>query len=121
MMHDMTTDPAQTKEIRRRTLREAFPYPLNQIALWHVDSVAALDDAQKLILCKALLKTDLRFAVAFIDVLNKSAVVVHHEDDLTVLIPLSDSQPISSMPMEMAAPYLITSGCGQWMSSNAGL
>lgn len=83
----MTSDLAQSKALRRRTLRDAFPQPLNQIALRHVDSVAALDDDRRLILSKAVQKTDLRFAVTFIDVLNKGAVLVQNEDDLIALLP----------------------------------
>ena len=83
----MTSDLAQTKAARRRTLRDAFPYPLNQIALRHVDSVAALGDAQRGILSKAIQKTDLRHAATFIDVLNNGAVLIHSEADLITLIP----------------------------------
>lgn len=86
-MQDMASDQAQTKAIRRRTLREAFPPPLNQIALRHVDSVAALDDERKLILSRAIQKTDLRYAATFIDVLNKGAVLIQNEDDLIALVP----------------------------------
>lgn len=66
----MTSDLAQTKALRRRTLRDSFPPPLNQIALRYVDSIAALDDDRRLILSKAIQKTDLRFAATFIDVLT---------------------------------------------------
>ena len=93
----MTTHQSQTKAIRRRTLREAFPPPLNQIALRHVDSVAALDDVRRSILSKAIQKTDLRHAATFIDVLNKGAVLVQSEDDLLALIP-SPSSKEAQMP-----------------------
>jgi hypothetical protein len=83
----MTSDLAQTKAIRRRTLRDAFPHPLNQIALRHVDSVAALDDDRKLILSKAIQKTDLRYATTFVDALNKDGDRIQNEDDLVALIP----------------------------------
>ena len=86
-MQDMASDQAQTKAVRRRSLREAFPPPLNQIALRHVDSVAALDDDRRLILSQAIQKTDLRYAATFIDVLNKGAVLIQNEDDLIALVP----------------------------------
>lgn len=86
MMHTMTSDLAQTKAIRRRTLREAFPYPLNQIALRHVDSVAALDGAHRLILSRAIQKTDLRHAGTFLEALNKDVNHLQNEDDLVALI-----------------------------------
>ena len=86
-MLSMTSDLAQTKAIRRRTLREAFLYPLNQIALRHVDSVAALDDVRRLILSKAIQKTDLRYAASFVDALNKDGNRIQNEDDLMALIP----------------------------------
>lgn len=83
----MTSDLAQTKAIRRRTLRDTFPYPLNQIALRHVDSIAALNDAQRLILCRAIQKTDFRYAATFVDALNKDGDHIQNEDDLVALIP----------------------------------
>lgn len=86
-MHTMTSDLAQTKAIRRRNLREAFPYPLNQIALRHVDSVAALNDAQRLILSRAIQKTDLRHAGTFLEALNKDIKHLQNEDALVALIP----------------------------------
>jgi hypothetical protein len=86
-MHTMTSDLAQTKAVRRKTLREAFPYPLNQIALRHVDSVAALDDAHRLILSSAIQKTDLRYVGTFLEALGKDAKHLQNEDDLVALIP----------------------------------
>ena len=86
-MHTMTSDLAQTKAVRRKTLREAFPYPLNQIALRHVDSVAALDDAHRLILSSAIHKTDLRYAGTLLEALGKDANHLQNEDDLVALIP----------------------------------
>lgn len=87
MMHTMTSDLAQTKAVRRRNLREAFPYPLNQLALRHVDAVAALDDAHRLILAKAIQKTELRYAGTLLEALNKDVEHLQNEDDLVALIP----------------------------------
>lgn len=61
--------------------------PLNQIALRHVDSNAALDDERRLILLLATQKTGLSHAAAFIDILNKGVVQVQSEADLLALIP----------------------------------
>ncbi len=83
----MTSDLAQTKAVRRRTLREAFPHPLNQIALRHVDSVAALDDVHRLILSRAIQKTDPRYAGTFLEALNNDVNHLQNEDDLMALIP----------------------------------
>ena len=99
MIQDMTSDLAQTKAIRRRAVRDTFPHPLNQIALRHVDSVAALGDEHRLILCKAILKTNLRHAVTFIDILNKGAVIVQSEDNLTALI--SSTLPESAEQLDI--------------------
>ena len=87
MMLTMASDLAQTKAIRRRTLREAFPHPLNQVALRHVDAVAALDDAQRLILSKAIQKTELRYAGTLLEALNKDVEHLQNEDALVALIP----------------------------------
>lgn len=104
----MTSDLAQTKANRRRTLRDAFPHPLNQIALRHVDSVAALDDERRSILSKAIQKTDLRFAATFIDVLNKGAVLIQNEDDLIALLPSptakEEEKPIGNTDINQADP-----------------
>ena len=83
----MTSDLAQTKAVRRRTLRDGFPHPLNQIALRHVDSVAALTDTQRLILSRALQKSNLRHAAAFVEALNQQGDHIQNEDDLVALIP----------------------------------
>ncbi len=82
----MTSDLAQTKAVRRRTLRDGFPYPLNQIALRHVDSVAALTDVQRLILSKALQKSNLRHAATYVEALNQLGNHIQNEDDLVALI-----------------------------------
>jgi len=92
----MTSDLAQTKAIRRRTLRDTFPHPLNQIALRHVDSVAALDDDRRLILSKAIRKTDLRHAATFVDALNKDGDRIQNEDDLVALIPSTPAKEVES-------------------------
>lgn len=90
----MTSDLAQIKAIRRRTLRETFPSPLNRIALRHVDSVAALGDGQKLILSQAIQKTDLRYAATFIDALNKDGDRIQNEDDLVALISSTQAREV---------------------------
>jgi len=92
----MTSDLAQTKANRRRTLRDAFPHPLNQIALRHVDSVAALDDDRRLILSKAIQKTDLRYAGTFVDALNKDGDRIQNEDGLVALIPATPVKEVES-------------------------
>jgi hypothetical protein len=96
-MQYMRADFAQTKAARRRNLRDTFPHPLNQIALRHVDSIATLGDTQRVILCNAILKSDLRSAGAFIDILNRSAVSIQNEDDLleqfSLLSQMEECQP----------------------------
>ena len=101
MMHTMTSDPAQIKAVRRKALREAFPHPLNQVALRHVDSVAALDDAHRLILARAIQKTDLRYVGTFLDALGKDVYHLQNEDDLVAMvpaIPVKKAEVISSLP-----------------------
>ena len=98
----MASDLAQTKSVRRKALREAFPHPLNQVALRHVDSVAALDDAQQLILSRAALKTDLRHVATFIDILNKEVVLVQNEDDLVALVSSPVSKEVKTNPVPFA-------------------
>lgn len=92
----MTSDLAQTKANRRRTLRDAFPHPLNQIALRHVDSVSALDDNRRLILSRAIQKTDLRHTATFIDALSKEGDRIQNEDDLVAQIPPTQTKEVES-------------------------
>jgi len=111
----MSSDLAQTKALRRRALRESFPYPLDQIALRHVDSVAALDDVRKLILSQAIQKTELRHAANFINVLSKGAVLIQNADDLIAFIhspsakeavkPISNTNVSESYPAD--TDYLV--------------
>lgn len=103
MMQDMTSDLAQTKALRRRTLRESFLHPLDQIALRHVDSVAALNDTQRLILSKAVQKTHLRHAVAFVEVLNQLGSRIQNEDDLVALLPTMPEKKVVSTTEHLAA------------------
>jgi len=91
IMQGMTSDLAQTKAVRRKTLREGFPHHPNQIALRHVDSVAALDNDRKLILSRAIQKSDLRYAATLIDILNKGAVLIQNADDLIAFIHSSST------------------------------
>jgi hypothetical protein len=97
----MTSDLAQTKAIRRRNLRDAFPHPLNQVALRHVDSVAALDDAHRLILARVIQKTDLRYVGTFLEVLGKDVNHLQNEDNLVAMvppIPAKKAEVISGLP-----------------------
>ena len=92
----MTSDLAQTKALRCRILRDAFPAPLNQVALRHVDSAAVLDDAQRLIVCRAIQETDLRHPATFIDALSKGCDRIQNEDDLVALIPSTQTKEVES-------------------------
>ena len=57
-------EDAENKARRRRSIRESFPTPLNQIALRHVDTVQSLDRNWKSILADALAKVGVAHVAA---------------------------------------------------------
>lgn len=77
----MKEDP-ENKARRRRSIRESFPAPLNQIALRHVDTVQSLDGNWKAILAKALTNVGVGRIAACLAVLKSSGGSIKTESDL---------------------------------------
>ena len=96
-------EDAETKAKRRRRIREAFPPPLNEIALRHVDSVQSISEDQRGILAKALQKKGLRYLVDCLLVLKASGVSFETADAL--IERLERSATVQSHPHTAAREY----------------
>lgn len=85
----MKEDP-ENKARRRRSIREAFPAPLNQIALRHVDTVQSLDRSQREILAATLVKVGMVHIITCLATLKGSGDAIKTESDLIATLHLSE-------------------------------
>ena len=83
-------EDAESKARRRRSTRESFPAPLNQIALRHVDTVQSLDGNRKAILAKALAKVGVAHIAACLAAIKSSGDSIISESDLMATLKLSE-------------------------------
>ena len=83
-------EDAESKARRRRSTRESFPAPLNQIALRHVDTVQSLDGKRKAILAKALAKVGVAHIAACLAAIKSSGDSIISESDLMAILKLSE-------------------------------
>ena len=83
-------EDAENKARRRRSIRESFPAPLNQIALRHVDTVQSLDGNRKAILAKALAKVGVAHIAACVAVIKSFGDSIKTESDLIATLNLSE-------------------------------
>jgi hypothetical protein len=81
----------ENKASRKRSIRESFPAPLNQIALSHVDSVQSLDKNWEAILAEALTKVGVTHLTACLAAIKNSAVSINTESDLLAFLHLSEA------------------------------
>lgn len=88
-------DDAENKARRRRSLRESFPAPLNQIALRHVDAVQSLDADQKGILANTLAKMGVSHLGDCLATIKSSGSSIKSDSDLIAKLNLSKI-PIST-------------------------
>ena len=85
----MKDDP-ENKARRRRSIREAFPTPLNQIALRHVDTVQSLDGNLKAVLAKTLTKVGVARIAACLAAIKSCGDSIKTESDLIATLHLSE-------------------------------
>ena len=85
----MKEDP-ENKARRRRSIREAFPAPLNQIALRHVDTVQSLDRNRREILAATLVKVGMVHMTTCLATLKGSGDSIKTESDLIATLHLSE-------------------------------
>ena len=119
----MKEDP-ENKARRRRSIREAFPAPLNQIALRHVDTVQSLDGNWKVILANTLAKVGIARIAACLAAIRSSSDAIKTESDLIAALHLpegpiytnspdnnldlaSDAQGVEEIDMDYLASLLI--------------
>ena len=86
----MKEDP-EHKARRRRSIREAFPAPLNQIALRHVDTVQSLDRNRREILAATLVKVGMVHITTCLATIKGSGDSIKTESDLIATIHLSET------------------------------
>jgi hypothetical protein len=84
----MKEDP-ENKARRRRSIREAFPAPLNQIALRHVDTVQSLDSNRREILARAIAKVGMVYIRTCLGIIKGSGDSIKNEGDLIATLHLS--------------------------------
>ena len=85
----MKEDP-ENKARRRRSIRESFPAPLNQIALRHVDTVRSLDRNRREILAATLVKVGMVHITTCLATLKGSGDSIKTESDLIATLHLSE-------------------------------
>jgi hypothetical protein len=83
-------EDAVNKARRRRSIRESFPAPLNQIALRHVDTVQSLDGNRKVILAKVLAQVGVAHVAACLAIMKSSGDSIKTESDLIATLHLSE-------------------------------
>ena len=83
-------EDAENKARRRRSTRESFPVPLDQIPLRHVDTVQSLDGNRKAILAKTLAKVGVDRIAACLAVIKSSGDSIKTESDLIAILHLSE-------------------------------
>ena len=85
----MKEDP-ENKARRRRSTRESFPTPLNQIALRHVDTVQSLDSNRREILAKALTRAGMAHVTTCLAIIKGSRDSIQTESDLLAALHLTE-------------------------------
>ncbi|MCI0564955.1 MAG: hypothetical protein MN733_41340, partial [Nitrososphaera sp.] len=83
-------EDAENKARRRRSIRESFPAPLNQIALRHVDTVQSLDRNRREILAATLVKVGMVHITTCLATIKGSGDSIKTESDLIATLHLSE-------------------------------
>ncbi len=114
-------EDAEIKARRRRTIRESFPVPLDQIALRHVDTVQSLDGNWKAILAKVLAIVGVAHIAACLTAIKSSGDAIKTESDLIALLHLSEIPANASSQdtntAALTAPYNVDDIDADYLSS----
>lgn len=86
----------EAKARRRRSARESFPTPLNEIALRHVDTVQSLDTNRREILARTLAKVGVDRIATCLMVIKTAGDSIKTESDLIATLRLSEIQEETS-------------------------
>jgi hypothetical protein len=81
----------ENKARRRRSTRESFPSPLNQIPLRHVDTVQSLDSTRREILARAIAKVGMVYIRTCLGIIKGSGDSIKTEGDLIATLHLSET------------------------------
>jgi hypothetical protein len=84
-------DSPDNKARRRRRLRQAFPAPLDQVAIRHVDAIQSLEGNQRVILAKAIAETGTANIPKCLAALKNSGGSIQCETDLIALLDLTET------------------------------
>ncbi len=84
-------DSPDNKARRRRRLRQAFPAPLDQVAMRHVDTIRSLDGNQRALLAKAVAQTGTTNISKFLLAIKNSGGSIQGENDLIALLGLVET------------------------------
>jgi hypothetical protein len=83
-------EDAENKARRRRRLRDAFPAPLNQIALRHVDAVQALEGPQRAMLAGVLAQVGIAYIAHCLAAIKSSGDAIQNETDLIGMLDVPE-------------------------------
>ncbi len=83
-------EDAESKARRRRSTRESFPFPINQIPLRHVDTVQSLSRNRREILAGALAKVGMAHLTTCLTAIKGSRDSIQTESDLIATLNLSE-------------------------------
>jgi hypothetical protein len=84
-------DSPDNKARRRRRLRQAFPAPLDQVAVRHVDTIQSLNGNQRALLAKAVAQTGITNISKFLLAIKNSGGSIQGENDLIALLGLVET------------------------------
>jgi len=85
------SEKAESKAKRRRRLRQAFPAPLNQVAMRHVDGIQSLEGNQRAILAKAIAQVGIVYVPNCLAAIKNSSGAIQSETDLIALLDLIET------------------------------
>jgi len=85
------SEKAESKAKRRRRLRQAFPAPLDQVPMRHVDAIQSLAGNQRAILAKAIAQVGIVYVPNCLAAIKNSSGPFQSETDLIVLLDLTET------------------------------
>src|SRR6266540_1828427 len=95
------SEKAESKAKRRRRLRQAFPAPLNQVAMRHVDAIQSLEGNRRAILAKAIAQVGLVYVPNCLAAIKNSSGPFQSETDLIVLLDVIETPKAEAVEDEI--------------------
>jgi hypothetical protein len=99
-------DSPENKARRRRRLRQAYPAPLDQVAIRYVDSIHSLVGNQRAILARAIAQTSMANISRCLVAIKNCGRSIQSENDLITLLNLTDAlrEENNEAPLRVEAP-----------------